>query len=126
MELFCSSDVIIDISSTLPFYGALLALKKVSFMAQPHYVTETQVLRRVARNPQCRFRWTRHAIQAVIDDGRTTQDVEDMLTNGQVLLHEQKQDLLWRVRGSNVDGEKIEAVVAVFEETITIKVVTTF
>ena len=110
----------------MAFYGALLALKKVSFMAQPHYVNETRLLRRVARHPQCRFIWTRHAILALLDDGRTTLDVEDMLTNGQVLLHEQKQDLLWRVRGSNVDGEKIEAVVAVFEETITIKVVTSF
>ncbi len=95
-------------------------------MAQPHYITEIQILRRVARHPECRFRWTRHALKAVSDDGRTTQDVEDMLMNGQVLLHEQKQDLLWRVKGTDVDGEQIEAVVAVFEDTITIKVVTTF
>ena len=46
--------------------------------------------------------------------------------NGQVVLHEQKKDLLWRVEGRDVDGNKIEVVVAVHEEAITIKVVTTF
>jgi len=95
-------------------------------MAQPHYISETQILRRVARNPHCRFRWTKHAIKAVLDDGRTTQDVENALMNGQVTLHEQKQDLLWRVKGTDVDGNEIQVVAAVFDETITVKVVTTF
>ena len=95
-------------------------------MAQAHYVSETQILRRVSRNPRCRFIWTRHALKAVADDGRTTQDVETALMNGQVVLHEQKKDLLWRVEGRDVDGNKIEVVVAVHEEAITIKVVTTF
>jgi len=46
--------------------------------------------------------------------------------NGQVTLHEQKQDLLWRVKGTDVDGNEIQVVAAVFDETITVKVVTTF
>ena len=95
-------------------------------MAQPHYISETQILRRVARNPNCRFIWTKHAIRAVADDGRTAGDVELALTNGQVVLHEQKQDLLWRVEGRDIDGERIQVVVAVYEEEIAIKVVTTF
>jgi len=93
---------------------------------QPHYVSETQILRRVARNPECRFVWTKHALKAVADDGRTALDVEQALTNGQVVLHEQKQDLLWRVTGSDLDGRKIQVVVAVTEQEIVIKVVTTF
>jgi hypothetical protein len=95
-------------------------------MVQPHYVSETQVLRRVARDPACRFRWTKHALKAVEDDGRTTLDVEHALTNGRVILHEQKQDLLWRVIGADLDGNKIQVVVAVDEQEIVIKVVTTF
>jgi hypothetical protein len=99
---------------------------EAGFMALPHYVSQTQVLRRVARNPNCRFIWTRHAIKAVADDGRTTGDVEFALMNGQVVLHEQKQDLLWRVEGKDIDGGRIQVVVAVYEEEIVIKVVTTF
>lgn len=95
-------------------------------MAQAHYVSETQILRRVARNPHCRFVWTKHALKAVKDDGRTTQDVETSLTNSQVVLHEQKKDLLWRAKGRDVDGNEIQVVVAVYEEAIIIKVVTTF
>jgi hypothetical protein len=60
------------------------------------------------------------------DDGRTTLDVEQALTNGQVILHEIKQDLLWRAAGKDVDGKTVQVVVAVDEQEITIKVVTTF
>lgn len=93
---------------------------------QPHYVSETQILRRLALNPECRFVWTRHALKAVADDGRTALDVEYALMNGQVILQEQKQDLLWRVTGTDLDGHKIQVVVAVNEEEIVIKLVTTF
>ena len=95
-------------------------------MAQPHYVTETQILCKIAQNPACRFIWTRHAIQAVADDGRTTHDVEFALMNCQVVLHEQKRDLLWRAVGRDIDGHRIQVVVAVDEAEIAIKVVTTF
>jgi hypothetical protein len=95
-------------------------------MAQPHYVSETQILRRVAGHPECRFVWTKHALKAVEDDGRTTQDVEQALTNCRVILHEQKKDVLWRAEGTDVDGNKIQVVVAVNEKEIVIKVVTTF
>ncbi len=95
-------------------------------MTQPHYISETQILRRVARNQNCRFRWTKHAIKAVNDDGRTTKDVEDFLMDGQVILHEQKQDILWRVKGVDGEGKQVQAVVAVYENEIVIKIVTTF
>jgi hypothetical protein len=48
------------------------------------------------------------------------------LTNGRVILHEIKQDLLWRVIGNDLDGGRVQVVVAVDEEEIAIKMVTTF
>lgn len=95
-------------------------------MPQTHYVTKTQVLCRIARDPAVRFIWTKHAIQAVVDDGRTTHDVEFALMNCQVVWHEQKHDLLWRAVGKDIDGNRIQVVVAVYETEITIKVITTF
>jgi hypothetical protein len=62
--------------------------------------------------------WTKHALKAVADDGRTTLDVETALINGQVVLHEQKRDLLWRATGLDLDGNKIQVVVAVNEMEI--------
>lgn len=95
-------------------------------MVQPHYVSETQVLRKVAGNPECRFIWTKHALKAVADDNRTTLDVEQALIRGQVILQEQKRDILWRVIGADLDGNRIQVVVAVDEKEIIIKVITTF
>jgi hypothetical protein len=95
-------------------------------MAQPHYVTETSTLKRVARDPGCRFVWTTHALDELAKDGRTTDDVETALMNGRVVLHEQKKDLLWRVVGKDIDGNGIQVVVAVDAANLVIKVVTTF
>jgi hypothetical protein len=95
-------------------------------MAQPQYALETKTLRAVARDKRCRFIWTKHALEEVAKDGRTTNDVETSLMNGQVILHEQKKDLLWRSVGKDIDGNRIQVVVAVFEEEVEIKVITTF
>ena len=43
---------------------------------------------------------------------------------GQVVLEENKQDRLWRVKGRDLDGNAMEVVVAVFEDEKKIKVVT--
>ena len=95
-------------------------------MAQPSYVLETKTLRELARSPKCRFIWTKHALREVFADGRVEADVEYALTNCQVVLQEQKKDVLWRAVGRDLDGKRVQIVVAVFEEAITIKVVTTF
>jgi hypothetical protein len=94
--------------------------------AQPHYVTETQVLRRVANDPECGWRFTKHALLEMADDGWTADDVKHAVMNGRVVLQEQKQDVLWRVVGTDIDGGQIQVVVAVYESEIEIKVVTTF
>ena len=59
-------------------------------------------------------------------DGKSTLDIEHALTNGQVVLQENKKDILWRVIGQDLDGETIEVVAAVYAEEIVIKVVTAF
>lgn len=95
-------------------------------MAQPLYSNETAILRRIARDKKCRFIWTKHALEEVAKDGRSTADVEHSLMNGQVVLHEVKKDLLWRSVGTDLDGERIQVIVAVYEEEVRIKIVTTF
>lgn len=95
-------------------------------MALPHYVTETQILHQIVRDPACRFRWTRHALDQMEERKISEPDVECALTNGQVILEERKSDVLWRVKGNDIDGNNIEIVVAVYEDDIEIKVVTTF
>jgi hypothetical protein len=70
--------------------------------------------------------WTKHALIEIEKDGRTTLDIETMLTNCQVVLMETKKDILWRAVGTDIDGNRLEAVVAVSEEEITIKIVTSF
>ena len=83
-------------------------------------------MRRVARNPECSWRFRKHALEEIAKDGRTTDDIRHAVTNGTVTLEEQKQDRLWRVEGRDVDGNRIQAVVAVFEAAIIIKVITAF
>jgi hypothetical protein len=95
-------------------------------MQQPHYVTETQLLRRVASDPECRFIWTKHALEEIAKDGRNAADIEFGLTTGQVMLQEHKKDMLWRVSCRDIDGERFTVVVAVFEKTVAIKIVTSF
>ena len=95
-------------------------------MALPHYVTETQVLRKIARDLRCSWRFTSHALVEMAADGWTADDVQFALMNGQVILQEQKRDVLWRVEGTDIDGGRIRVVVAVYELTIRIKVITTF
>jgi hypothetical protein len=60
------------------------------------------------------------------NDDWTADDVKHAVMNGRVVLQEQKQDVLWRVVGSDIDGGQIQVVVAVSEDKIEIKVVTTF
>jgi Domain of unknown function (DUF4258) len=94
--------------------------------AQPHYVLETQILRRVANNPNCSWRFTKHALQEMDNDRWNADDVKYAVMNGRVILEEQKRDVLWRVLGRDIDGGQIQVVVAVDEGSIEIKVVTTF
>lgn len=93
----------------------------------PNYLSETHVLRKVANDPECRWHFTKHALIELAKDGRTADDVRyAVVTNGQVTLHELKRDLLWRVEGKDIDGGRIQVVVAVFATVIKIKVITAF
>jgi hypothetical protein len=46
------------------------------------------------------------------------------LTNGQVVRVDVKDDIVFRVKGENIDGEPIEVAAAVNERNTTIKIVT--
>jgi hypothetical protein len=94
---------------------------------QPAYAAETAILRRVATNPGCRWIWTNHVLKQMKDRRITQPDVKRVLTRGQVLFHEwAKKDVLLRVEGRDVDGNRLQVQVAVYEEAIEIKVITTF
>ena len=94
---------------------------------RPYYITETQILRRVANDPKCQWHFTKHSLVEMANDGWTANDVMHVLmTNGQVILHELKRDVLWRIEGTDIDGGRIRVVVAVYEMAIEIKVITTF
>jgi hypothetical protein len=93
---------------------------------QVHYVEETQTVRRIVANPRCRWIWTEHAETQMKERGISAPGIKTALTNGQVILRESKKDILWRIRGRDIDGEMIEVVVAVFAAAIKIKVVTAF
>ncbi len=97
-------------------------------MGQADYVSETRILRSVANHAECRLIWTRHSLVEMADrkPPATEPDVWNVLTKGRVVLEEYKQDILWRVRGTDLDGTKMEVVVAVYELEIEIKIVTVF
>jgi len=56
----------------------------------------------------------------------TAPDIEQVLIKGHVVLEEWKNDILWRVRGRDLDGREVEVVASVDEGEIKIKVVTVF
>jgi hypothetical protein len=54
-------------------------------------------------------------------------DGKHAVTNGRVILEEQRQDVLWRVEGKDIDdNNRIQVVVAVYEKTVEIKMITAF
>lgn len=96
-------------------------------MAQASYVEETAILRRIAQSPNCRVRYTHHALVRMGERFVNAADIECALINGHVTLQEtNKKDILWRVQGRDVDGGKLEVVCAVYDDVIEIKVVTVF
>jgi hypothetical protein len=95
-------------------------------MQQAQYALETATIRRLAADPECRFRWTKHALERMAKRGIHAQDVVNALITGQVLFHEIKEDTLYRVNGRDLNGQRLQVQIAVFEDIITIKVVTAF
>jgi hypothetical protein len=94
--------------------------------SSPQYLVETRTLRRVASNSRCRWRWTDHALERMAERGITASDVQRVAKTGQVVLHEVKRDVVWRVEGADVDGAKIQVLLTVYETAIVIKIITAF
>jgi Domain of unknown function (DUF4258) len=96
-------------------------------MSAANYALETKTIQRVASHPQCRFIWTKHVLERMAERKIEASAIKRVLITGQVTLEETaKKDICWRVEGTDVDGCKLEAVVAVFEGAIKIKVITVF
>ena len=95
-------------------------------MAQPHYVAETQILRRVIRNHECRWIWTKHALEQMAKRRISAADIQHTLTNGRVILSETKQDEVWRIEGRDIDGNRLQVEAVVYEHEVKVKVVTAF
>jgi hypothetical protein len=95
-------------------------------MQQPHYAPETAILHQLAADPNCRFQWTNHAIKQMEQRGILAEDVIHALTHGQIVFHEIKQDTLYRVDGKDLDGQRLQVQVAIYEEILSIKVITAF
>jgi hypothetical protein len=93
---------------------------------EPQYVNETEILQRIASEPRCRWKWSRHALAKMKERGITKPDVKMAMMTGKVVLEEYKKDILWRIIGKDIDGSKIFVSAAVYEEEIIIKVVTSF
>ncbi len=93
---------------------------------QPLYDTETALLHKLACHPDCRIIWTRHALEQMEARKILAEDVIGALTNGHILFHEIKEDILYRVDGKDLDGNRLQVQVALYDETIAIKVITTF
>jgi hypothetical protein len=89
----------------------------------PVYARETAQIRRVSSNPDCWFRWMPHAELRMKQYGHVAEDVIAALMNGHVIRVDVQEDIVFRVVGKNIDGERIEVAAAVLNET-TIKIVT--
>jgi hypothetical protein len=96
-------------------------------MSAANYVLETRKVQRIAANPLCRLIWTKHVEARMAERNIAASAIKRVLTIGQVTLEETaKKDICWRVEGTDLDGRRIEVVVAVYEEAIKIKVITVF
>lgn len=92
----------------------------------PNYLVETRALRRVASDPRCRWRWTTHAEERMAERKISAADVERVIKHGRIVFHEVKRDDVYRVEGTDVDGNEMHVSVAFYETEIRIKVITTF
>jgi len=93
-------------------------------MPEISFKVETELLNRIASNPDCWWRWTDHAQVRMLERGHNAEDVLHALMFGQVVRVVVKEDVVFRVKGQNIDGEPIEVAAAVDERNVTIKVVT--
>lgn len=85
---------------------------------------ETDQIRRVINNPDHWIRWSEHAELRMEQYGHTAEDVIEALRTGVVVRVDVMEDVVYRVRGTNIDGEKLEVAAAVYERIITIKIIT--
>ena len=89
------------------------------------YHNEGSRLRCLAMNPQVRIKFRNHALEEMAKDGLSQLAVFSMLRRCSVVRREQNRfEEVWTASGSDVDGNKIDAVVVAYEDVIMIKVIT--
>jgi DNA-binding transcriptional regulator YiaG len=93
---------------------------------QPLYDAETALLHRLVIDPNCCFDWTRHVLEQMVARNILAEDIIEAMTNGHIIFHETKRDILYRVEGKDLDGQRLQVEVALYEDTITIKIITAF
>lgn len=91
--------------------------------SEPNFYAETMQIRQAASDPDCWFRWMPHAELRMEQTGRVADDIIVALTNCQVIRVDVQEDIVFRVRGKNIDGEEIEIAAAVLNSKA-IKIVT--
>jgi hypothetical protein len=90
-------------------------------MIKPNYVEETQRLRALVLDPNCKLRWKRHAEERMKERRKTVPDIQCALGNGRVVLVETaKKDIVWRVEGRDIDGDIIVIIIAISENIINV------
>jgi hypothetical protein len=85
---------------------------------------DTDLLHRVINDPDVWIRWSEHAELRMEQYGHTAEDVIQALKTGSVVRVDVQEDVVFRVRGENVDGERLEVAAAVNGSTVTVKIVT--
>lgn len=86
---------------------------------------EASKLRSLARRPDVRFLYTRHAEEELSKDGIPKLDVENMLRRCRVtLVEENRGELTRRAEGTDIDGRPIAAIVVPYEDKGSIKIIT--
>jgi hypothetical protein len=92
--------------------------------AATQYQAETEVVRRIANDPGCRWRWTDHVQMRMVERGITAADILRAVKSGAV--DQIRNDGSWRVEGMDVDDKRIQVAVAVYEAEVRITIITAY
>lgn len=82
-------------------------------------------LRKLASNAGVSYKWREHALAEMVKDDINKTEIINLLKRCKVVRVEQNRfEETWNAEGCDVDGNPIVVVLVVYEEHMTIKVVT--
>lgn len=91
---------------------------------QNSLLRETSILRKVLSNPDCRIRYTKHALEEMENDNIIIPDIITVLGKGKVTWIENKKDVLWHVEGKDFDSRRVRVVISINNEVVIVKIIT--